>query len=342
MTTNDPRATLHGVCPEFSDARERHLFLLRYAILAPSTMNTQPWLFHATPDYIEVWPDLNRQLSVLDASGRELVISCGAALANAEVAGRHLGYQMDVEKDGHGRVDHHWLARLNARQAHPARELDTLMFKAIRHRHTVRKSFLKHGIAAGLVRKIMDVAESEDVALTMVDDPEIRIQLAGATADLMKELAKNPARQQEASRWRASWSDERRDGIPQAALSMSPPEYLWLYIFGGRPAVNAQARKMITARLLNCPRIIVVSTPGDTRHNWLAAGYAMERLLLRAASLGVQATFIGALISEPEGREHTRKILGIKQLPQLVLGLGHTTTLPLTPRRPLEDVLLKS
>ena len=342
MKTTDPRAILHGECPVFADARERHVFLLRYAILAPSTMNTQPWLFHATHDHIEFWPDRNRQLRAMDASGRELIISCGAALTYAEVAGRHLGYQMQVEKDGKGTQGIHWLARLHAGTHKPPRELDTLLFKAIRHRHTVRKPFLKRGIAAGLVRKIMDMAGSEDVSLTMVDDPEARIQLADAAADLMNELAKNPARQQEASRWRAAWSDERRDGIPQAALSMSPPEYLWLYLFGGRKAVNAQARKMIRTRLLDCPRIIVLATPGDTRHDWLEAGYAMERVLLRAASLGIQATFTGALISEPEGREHTRKILGMKQIPQLVLGLGHTTSLPLTPRRPLDDFLLKA
>ena len=216
MTTNEPRATLHGACPAFSDTRERHLFLLRYAILAPSTLNTQPWLFHVTPDRIEIWPDRNRQLRALDASGRELVISCGAALANAGVAARFLGHTMDVEKDGHGQWGHHWLARLLVGNSQPARELDALMFKAIRHRHTVRKPFLKRGIAAGLIRKIMDVAESDDIAITMVDDPETRIRLGDAAADLMSELAKNPARQQEASRWRASWSDERRDGIPQA------------------------------------------------------------------------------------------------------------------------------
>lgn len=342
MIINDPRATLHGAGSEFTDARERHLFLLRYAILAPSTMNTQPWLFKATHGHVEIWPDPSRQLRAMDASGREMIISCGAALANAEVAGRHLGFAMEVEKDGHYTREAHCLARLHSPSPKPARELDTLLFKAIRHRHTVRKPFLKRGIASGLVRKIMDVVGSESVTLTVVDEPETRLRLAGAAVERMKKLAENPARQQEANRWRAAWSDERRDGIPQAALSMSPPEYLWLYMFGGRTAVSAQARKKLNARLLECPRMFVLSTPGDTRHDWLEAGYAMERALLRAASIGIQATFIGALINEPEGREQTRHILGLSQTPQLVLGLGHTTTLPLTPRRPVDDVLLKT
>jgi hypothetical protein len=305
-------------------------------------MNTQPWLFRTTDSYIEIQADPKRQLKAMDESGREMVISCGAALANAEIASRHLGYVMEVEKNGREPHPGDWLARLHSHSARPPRELDSLLFNAIRHRHTVRKPFLDRSIAAGLVRKIMDMADGEASSMIMVDDPATRTQLAEAAAAWMMKLAGNNARQQEARRWRASWSEERRDGIPQASLGMSPAEYLWLYLIGGNKAVSAQTGKLITKRLLECPRMVVLSTPGDTRHDWLEAGYAMQRALLRAASIGIQASFLGALINTPEARSQTRQILGLTHMPQLVLGLGHTKTSPLTPRRPLEEFLLKS
>src|SRR5579884_1603277 len=60
-------------------------FLLNYAILAPSKHNTQPWLFHVERNTIELYADQTRVLSMVDAAGRELIMSCGAALANLHV-----------------------------------------------------------------------------------------------------------------------------------------------------------------------------------------------------------------------------------------------------------------
>ena len=56
------------------------------AVRAPSVLNTQPWRFHAHDDFIDVMADPERGLTHLDPQGRELLMSCGAALLNLRLA----------------------------------------------------------------------------------------------------------------------------------------------------------------------------------------------------------------------------------------------------------------
>ncbi|MEA2489007.1 MAG: hypothetical protein QOH21_799, partial [Acidobacteriota bacterium] len=67
-------------------------FLLRYAILAPSGHDTQPWSFRITAHGVEVMADYSRRLPVVDKDDRELLMSVGAAIANFGLAAAHFGF----------------------------------------------------------------------------------------------------------------------------------------------------------------------------------------------------------------------------------------------------------
>jgi len=70
--------------------------LLRYAVLAPSSHNTQPWQFRITPEGIEVLPDLSRRLPIADPLDRELWLSVGSTIANLRVAAAHFGFATTI------------------------------------------------------------------------------------------------------------------------------------------------------------------------------------------------------------------------------------------------------
>ena len=65
--------------------------LIATAARAPSVHNTQPWRFRAGQYVIELYADRRRKLRV-DPAGREMLISCGAALFGLRLAVRSLGY----------------------------------------------------------------------------------------------------------------------------------------------------------------------------------------------------------------------------------------------------------
>ena len=71
--------------------------LIMMATRAPSVHNSQPWRFTATAEGVRIGRDHSRQLDVIDPTGRELLLSCGAALHHLTVAARALGITADVE-----------------------------------------------------------------------------------------------------------------------------------------------------------------------------------------------------------------------------------------------------
>src|SRR5690349_21257002 len=78
-------------------AAERLRFFLQWAVLAPSRHNTQPWLFEIAGDELRVYADRARMLPVADPGGRQLLMSCGAAIANLRLAAAHFGHASSVE-----------------------------------------------------------------------------------------------------------------------------------------------------------------------------------------------------------------------------------------------------
>jgi hypothetical protein len=86
--------------------------------------------------------------------------------------------------------------------------------------------------------------------------------------------------------------------------------------------------------------IVVLDIHGDRPSDWLAAGMALEHVVLHAASQGLQARYLNQPIQVPELRMHVASLLGRPCFPQAIVELGH----PLhparpTPRRPLADVI---
>jgi hypothetical protein len=62
--------------------------------LAPSVHNTQPWSFTWDGVSLGVREDPARSLPVLDPSGRERIISCGAAVLHARLGFAERGWDV--------------------------------------------------------------------------------------------------------------------------------------------------------------------------------------------------------------------------------------------------------
>jgi nitroreductase len=85
--------TIVGAAPILADQAD---YLIATAARAPSVHNTQPWRFRVGRSAIGLYYDQRRKLRV-DPIGREMLISCGAALFGLRLAVRSLGYVPVVE-----------------------------------------------------------------------------------------------------------------------------------------------------------------------------------------------------------------------------------------------------
>src|ERR1700751_3324917 len=67
--------------------------VLTLANRAPPVHNTQPWRWRVGPASLNLYSEPDMQLHSTDPDGRDLIISCGAALHHCVVALAAMGWQ---------------------------------------------------------------------------------------------------------------------------------------------------------------------------------------------------------------------------------------------------------
>ena len=200
-------------------AREEDV-LLAAATAAPSLHNTQPWRFTITGNVIDVWADPSRQLRQVDPAGRELLISCGAAVLNLRIAAGHLGYEPRVRL-----LPDLQNATLLARVALAGRTrhagMVAALYDAIPLRHTNRNPFEDRPIPADACEALVEAGRLEAAELALVTEPSERDRLVELVhlADLERDL--DPALAQESASW-TGVEESRSDGVPGYALGPLP------------------------------------------------------------------------------------------------------------------------
>ncbi|HEU4565574.1 MAG TPA: hypothetical protein VFS05_13025 [Gemmatimonadaceae bacterium] len=344
-TVTDVRQRLGGALGAYGPAMPvaaRLRALVSWAVLAPSGHNTQPWLFRIAGDALELRADRSRALPVADPDGRELVMSCGAALYNVRAALRHSGALADVailpDAD-----DPDLLARIRIGAPYEPTMEDEEIFAAIPARATCRLPFDDRPLPRFLPGALRRAVEEEGATLVSVEPGPPREALAELIAEGSRLQGTDAAFRRELSEWVIANHSRRRDGVPGWAFGHSDlASLLGPVVMDVVPWGGAYARRD-RASALAAPAVVIVCTADDTPRDWLAAGQAVQRLLLRACTEGVSASFLNQAVQLPGLRELLRDTLGLRGAPQLVLRLGRP--LPAretrrTPRREVEEVVL--
>lgn len=323
--------------PAQGSPAEQLRFLLNYAVLAPSRLNTQPWLFRIDGQTVELYADRSRRLPAVDAEDRELLIGCGAALENLLIAMRYFGYAPNVEIDSHPDQPD-LLARVRLDRGGEATEEERLLFQTIRKRRTNRHMFKDRKGAAPLLQALEEIARQQGTPFQVVSE-ELRPAVVNLIAMADRLLWEQPGYRQELAAWVSHDQGASREGVPENALggaalasSLGPPVLRTLIQEheDGVPHVAPGS-----------PVLAVISTFADSWFDWLAAGQTLEKILLRACAGGVWASFFNQPIEVASLRAELRDLLGQKGFPQLVLRLGYGPQVPPTPRRSVKEILLR-
>ncbi len=314
-------------------------FLLGYAILAPSTHNTQPWLFRINPTDVEIFTDPRRTLPVVDPDGRERVMSAGAALFNLRVAAEYFGhaYRVDVLPDR----DHpNLLARLQLGLRGDTSSEDVMLFQALTRRRTNRTPYLPDPIPEELVTEMVEAAEHEGAWLVLADTEEARAAVADLVAEADRIQWANRAFRQELAAWVRSHPGAHADGLAghslgiQDWLSFAGPSIIRTFDRGGGQA----ARDRDIA--LHSPAIAILGTEDDDVAAWLAAGQALEHVLLTACANDLCTSFLNQPVEVPELRERMASWTGRPGAPRAVIRMGRGSDVPPTPRRGVRELLV--
>ena len=323
--------------PVWGGPAERLRFLLRWAVLAPSRHNAQPWAFEIEGDELRVRGDPWRALPAVDPRDREMAMACGAALLNLRVAAAHFGRATSHEIVAGGRPDG-ILARLRLEEPRRPAPGEEELFEAIPRRRTCRQPLDGREPPAGLVARLARDAAEEGCELRPVEPGE-RAAVAALVAEADRRQWGDRSVRAEHARWTRTGGSGRRDGMPPWALGLSEAaaflQPLWLLVADpGAVEAERDRRRVATAPVLQC-----LGTGGDHPVDHVAAGQALERVLLRAAAAGLSACFLGSAVEVPEVARRLRAALGMRSFPQALFRLGYGGEGRPTPRRPVDEVL---
>lgn len=310
-------------------------YLLSTAARAPSVHNSQPWRFRVNPGDIEVFADPRRKLHS-DPLGREMLVSCGAALFGLRLAIRSLGHQPLVTLlPDPGRL--RLLARVAMVAGPPMSGQERQLLNAIPHRHTHRGPFCPGPLPPGLLIGMQHDALAESATLALVRSAIDYERLASLLAATGPRQDRDPVAMADVARWSRAAASTARDGVPARAFPAGQETdqgRLRQRDFDlGRGIgfdVTPGAQPAATAVLL---------TLGDRRVDWLRAGQALQRLLLHAAANWVFASLYTQPLESVQIRHLVKERLGLPGFPQVILQCGLVDSAPSTSRRPPSDLV---
>jgi nitroreductase len=322
--------------PTDASIEERARFLLRYAILAPSSHNSQPWSFAVDGDTVEVYAEDSRWLDVADPDRRELYLSLGCAVENLRIAAAYFGPGTTIEyaegSDGSDPVDGPVVSVTLDPESRPDED-DTALFEAITDRRTEHGAFEDRPVPGGTLARLRGLVRDPGVGIVLIEEDPRRERLAELQARADERQMDDPAYRRELGHWvgigalGASWLAAR---IGQVAIT--------LLDIGER---EGEKNSRLVER---APVVAVLTTDEDTVAARVRAGQAFERLMLAATLEGVAVHPMSQILERPELKADLSSLLDLGgQIPQHLFRLGFVdrdgNEGGHTPRWPLSTVL---
>jgi nitroreductase len=310
------------------------------ALSAPSSHNSQPWLFSFTLDGIELIADRARALPVVDPGDRELVISCGAVLHHLEVALSALGegHRVTLLPDD---TDPDLLASVSLLGPIQPTPLDLRRREAMAKRRTTRFAFSPRSPEPVALSALVHACGTR--ASFHVVEGSNRTTLGFLIAESDRYQFAQPSFRAELAQWLRTDVPTNSDGMPGYSLGLGDfaarVAPLVVRTFDRGDGQAAADNELVEGS----PVLGIIATADDTVASRLNAGRALSATLLEATLLGISASFLNQPIEVPELREQVRRLLPDGLCPQLVLRMGYYDGQPLraTPRRGLDEVVLR-
>ena len=308
--------------------------LVRYATLAASGHNAQPWKFAIREGWIEIHPDFTRRLPVVDPHDRELWISLGCALENLLVAARAAGYAPEVTYPQAMDFIH---VRLTADTSHGSSSFD-----AIPLRQNTRSEYDGQPVQSDVLDQVLSLPLEPGIVLRPVMKRELETVLEYVQQANVVQYS-DRAFLAELNRWlrfnkkEALASD---DGLYLRCLGKTElPGWLGRMIVAGskpRQQADADARN-----LRSSSGALVIAAQGESRSSWVQTGQVYGRVALQLTALNIKSAFLNQPIEVAEVRRQFQSAMGLGGTAvELLVRFGHADPMPRSMRRPVEQVLM--
>lgn len=323
--------------PHEGSAAEKLAFCVRYAILAPSTYNTQPWFFKISNDTIYLYADRRFGLASIDPNDRMLVMYCAGALYNLRLAIRYFGHA-EVTEILPDPQEPDLLAKVKLGEKREASKSDKDLFVHITKRNISRSAFNDKEVSEEVLSQLKSAASEEQGWLHICNETDRRIVISMVAEGDQIQSSKKIFRRE-----LASWLDPRRrlsgDGLPHYARpfdeimqDLGPYAVRRFETNDGKAANN-------DALLSGTPVLGILGSKAGGKAEMMKAGQAFVRVMLKAHELGLSITHLNQPCEVPELRLRLHDEIEHPGRAQMILRIGYGGSSAKTPRRALESFI---
>lgn len=317
-------------------AREKVEFLTRFAVLSPSSHNSQPWAFEVSNSSIKIKLEPSRLLPVGDSNNRQATISLGCAIENIAIAADYYGYSSDITYPTEQEI----LISLSPgiKQA----DKNHLIF-SIPKRMVNRSPYSDEKVDDSLLEQIKSLA-GDALKINTISDRATKDILAEIALRATSAAMANKLFREELSHYVISNTSKSKVGIP--GFNMGFPTLLsyfaptMLKLFDMSKLSNKADEKLLKKQT---PYMIIISTKQDNPENWLIVGRIFQRISLITTSVGVSLAVWAASIQIGEYYKDIQKVVGTNFRPQMFFRMGYATNDMggHSPRLATDDVISK-
>jgi hypothetical protein len=311
--------------------------LIATASRAPSVHNTQPWHWCLTGEGVSLFADTSRQLTYADPDGRDLVISCGAALHHLQVAAAAAGWAARVRRMPNPYNDNQ-LANVSFSPS-PATVSDIAALSALVARRTDRRRPASWPVPRERLDELLALNYRLAVTVVAVVSPHARAALLQLLAEADDAQRSSREYVDEVVSWTGRTGPE---GIPPSSLvrrMTSRDSHLAASRF---PSGTLRDHDLPTEAI--SPALLAVCTTSDDTGSRLRAGEALSAILLKGTAEGLTMVPLSQAVEVDRTRRLLQdELLGDAAYPQIVLQVGlappTSVVIPPTPRRPVSEVI---
>ncbi|WP_330154686.1 Acg family FMN-binding oxidoreductase [Rhodococcus chondri] len=301
---------------------------------APSLHNSQPWKWLLGSDELSLFSDNDRILPATDAYGRQMVLSCGAALHHLQIALAAHRWASVIERIPHppGRQ---CLATIRFHPADEASDSELRLAAAIRLRRTERLPMTAPANPQQTLADLRDLTERSGVHLSRIGEHG-RPALDDMSRRIMG-LRRGDQAYQAELRW---WTGQAvyPGGIPPDALPTARQS-----VAADREFPAGSATSDTTADQ-DRAAIFLLSTDTDSRLDWLRCGEALSAVLLTCTDRGLATCPVTHLTELNAFRTFLGDLTDGIGVPQVLVRVGfrtHPEAATATSRRPLSEILFR-
>jgi nitroreductase len=312
--------------------------IVSMACRAPSVHNSQPWRWRANGDRIDLFADYRRQLVYADPARRDLLVSCGAALHHAQVASAALGWRSRVRRQPDPSDERH-IASILLKSYRPGDE-DHELLDALTRRRTDRRRLTSWPVPPERLNSLASVGASWGAQVLPVLGEMSRKELLRLTRRAARMQQHNHRYVDELAAW--TLAEPVASGVPAGNRPDRTHETRDEAVYrrfpsGALPDGDPGAGDPEVGMLLVC-------TSSDDPISRIRAGEALSAVWLHATRDHLSVVPLSQAVEvDATRRELQVGVLGDLAFPQILLRVGWPTLSeeppPLTPRRPLEEVL---